>query len=300
MIDETIRQAAFLWLAEVSQKYDFAVPRAVLSHGFEHGGQTIHLIGAKGIWKPRQCDLPLSIATTSAGPYEDGFTSDGLLSYRYRGTDPEHPDNRGLRRLYQTRTPLIYFHSILPGIYVPVWPVFVIEDFPERLTIHGAVDPAYATGMVEPDLTFDSSDSAVAVRRYVVAFTRRRLHQRTFREQVIGAYRERCAICNFRHAELLDAAHIIPDSEPGGDPVVPNGLSLCKFHHAAFDQSLMGISPDYTVHVREDILAEHDGPMLRHGLQQVNGARIQLPSRSIHRPDRERLDLRYQRFLSAS
>lgn len=299
MIDQPIREAAFLWLAETSRKYDFAIPRAALAAGFEIQGQAIKLIGPKGIWKPRQCELPLSITTTSTGPYQDGFTDDGLLSYRYRGTDPSHPDNVGLRRLYQTRTPLIYFHSVVPGVYVPVWPIFIIADFPGRLTIHGAVDPAYATGIEEPELGFDSTDSAVAVRRYVVAFTRRRLHQHTFREQVIGAYRERCAICNFRHAELLDAAHIIPDSEPGGDPVIPNGLSLCKFHHAAYDQMLMGIDPDYTVHVREDILNEHDGPMLKHGLQQVNGAKLHVPSRSVDRPDRDRLDARYRRFLVA-
>jgi hypothetical protein len=36
--------------------------------------------------------------------------------------------------------------------------------------------------------------------------------------------------------ELLDAAHILPDGHPKGEPVVPNGLALCKLHHAAFDR----------------------------------------------------------------
>jgi predicted restriction endonuclease len=38
-----------------------------------------------------------------------------------------------------------------------------------------------------------------------------------------------------KHEGLLDAAHIVADSEEG-PPAIQNGLSLCKIHHAAFDQ----------------------------------------------------------------
>ncbi|TFH46735.1 MAG: hypothetical protein E4G94_01800 [ANME-2 cluster archaeon] len=60
------------------------------------------------------------------------------------------------------------------------------------------------------------------------------LHQRGFRERVLLAYHTQCSFCRIKHAELLDAAHIIPDSEPKSLPVVPNGISLCKLHHAGF------------------------------------------------------------------
>jgi Transglycosylase associated protein/HNH endonuclease len=40
---------------------------------------------------------------------------------------------------------------------------------------------------------------------------------------------------------------------------VPNGLSLCKLHHAAFDRHFLGLRPDYVIEVRRDILKEHDG-----------------------------------------
>jgi putative restriction endonuclease len=46
---------------------------------------------------------------------------------------------------------------------------------------------------------------------------------------VLQAYETRCALCQLRHGELLDAAHILPDTHPSGRPVVPNGLSLCRF-----------------------------------------------------------------------
>ena len=51
-------------------------------------------------------------------------------------------------------------------------------------------------------------------------------------------------LCKLRHAELLDAAHIIADANDEGLPIVPNGLALCKIHHAAFDKNIIGISPD--------------------------------------------------------
>ena len=62
---------------------------------------------------------------------------------------------------------------------------------------------------------------------------RRRIHQRAFRERVLVAYGGKCAFCTLGYRELLDAAHIIPDSELRGEPVVSNGMSLCRLHHAA-------------------------------------------------------------------
>ena len=95
---------------------------------------------------------------------------------------------------------------------------------------------------------------------------RQRLHQRAFRERVLDAYQHQCAFCRFRHQELLDAAHIVR-TEPQGTPVVENGLSLCKLHHAAFDRYFLGVRPDYVVQVRADVLEEKDGPTLVHGIQ---------------------------------
>jgi hypothetical protein len=38
----------------------------------------------------------------------------------------------------------------------------------------------------------------------------------------------------------------------------------------------------------------------RHGLQEMHGARIQVPRAPRERPDPERLERRYERFLSAA
>jgi len=81
-----------------------------------------------------------------------------------------------------------------------------------------------------------------------------------------------------------------------GDPVVVNGLSLCKIHHAAFDSNIIGVTPDYMIKVREDILLESDGPMLKYGIQGLQNQKIILPNNKNMWPDRDRLSIRYAKF----
>jgi putative restriction endonuclease len=97
---------------------------------------------------------------------------------------------------------------------------------------------------------------------------------------------------------MLDAAHIIPDNSPEGEPIVPNGLSLCKLHHAGYDRMFFSIRPDYSIEVRRDILEESDGPMLKHGLQEIHDSKIHVPTSYKLRPDPSRLEKRYEEFVS--
>ena len=117
---------------------------------------------------------------------------------------------------------------------------------------------------------------------------------------MLHAYQGRCAICRLKHTELLEAAHIVPDNDPRGEPIVPNGLALCALHHTAFDRHIFGIRPDLVVEVRKDILAETDGPMLRHGLQEIAGLQIVAPRATAHRPRQDLLEIRYAAFRKAS
>lgn len=134
-------------------------------------------------------------------------------------------------------------------------------------------------------------------RRYLFRLARTRVHQGRFRARVIPAYRNRCAICRLKELRLLDAAHIVGDLEELGEPVVSNGVSLCSIHHRAFDKNLVGISPDYSVQVSRRLLDEDDGPMLEL-LKGFHGREIEVPSRQVLRPDRERLARRFERFLT--
>lgn len=303
-LDMRIRLAAFEHLADLVRIYGEVLPAKALREGFEFRGQQVKLKGVQGIFKPAALpDLPLSITTAAPdpsrpAPYDDGFTEDGsLLLYRYRGTDPRHHENVRLRRAMELRRPLVYFHGVVKGEYFAAWPVYVIGDEPDQLRFRVAVDDAHymSQGL---EIVAESSDDAR--REYITVTTRQRLHQRSFRMRVLKAYRERCALCRLRHQELLDAAHIVPDADPLGRPVVPNGLALCKLHHAAFDQNFIAIRPDLVVKVRQDILDERDGPMLLHGLQEFHDRQIFVPQRSDERPSPELLEVRYQRFLDDS
>jgi putative restriction endonuclease len=296
--DLAIRLAAFRWLTQAVEAHGDVIPRTTLQQGFEYEGERVPLVAPQGIFKPRLMDYPLSISTTLQGPYHDTFGPDGLLAYKYRGTDPSHPDNQGLRRAMALQLPLVYLHGIVPGKYLAVWPVYIVGDDPAALTFRVAVDDAaYAGQPMERAL---ADDKAVARRAYVTSTIKVRLHQRSFRERVIAAYHSQCSLCRLRHEELLDAAHIIPDSSPEGEPSITNGIALCKLHHAAFDSFIIGVAPDYIVHVRRDVLDETDGPILRYGLQQLHGSRLILPRANDQWPDREALQWRFERFKTAA
>jgi putative restriction endonuclease len=94
----------------------------------------------------------------------------------------------------------------------------------------------------------------------------------------------------------LDAAHITPDSDETSSTSVTNGLSLCKIHHTAYDINIVGIDADYTVHIRQDILSETDGPMLEHGIKEMDLAKLWLPKKQEDMPDRSRLEARFANF----
>ena len=170
---------------------------------------------------------------------------------------------------------------------------------PENLTFKVAVDDMSYVKKIKDIISVKGivdHSNAAARRAYITYGVRHRLHQRGFRERVLNAYKEQCALCRLRHRELLDAAHIIPDNEPGGDPVIKNGIALCKLHHAAFDNFFFGIRPDYIVEVRRDVLQETDGPMLLHGLQGLHNTKLIIPRKYDLHPDPKLLSRRWERF----
>ena len=183
--DAAIRLRAFDFLTAQRRRFgEASLPRAVLERGFDFEGVRVPLIGPQGIFKPRILpEVPLTITTappveSRERPYDDGFVEGGFLRYRYRGTDPRHRDNVGLRLAMQRQTPLIYLHGIVPGLYQPAWPVFVMEDHPETLAFIVAIDDQAGA-----PAAWQVNDPTVLTSRrlYVTAVVRQRLHQRGFR-----------------------------------------------------------------------------------------------------------------------
>jgi putative restriction endonuclease len=272
--DET---GGFVSRGELSE---FALPDGTVERLVDGGGG--------GIWNPRGYQATLTIVTSPDGPYPDREIDGGLLQYSYQ-KGPEGGKNLKLRAAMELSLPLIRLNKIGKNAYSPIYPVFVVGDNPITREFTLTVDEVLRSVPLGHQLS-------PIEKAYAARIIQQRVHQPAFRARIMLAYDGQCTVCNLKHPELLDAAHIIEDGAPGGDPVVSNGLSLCKIHHAAYDRQLMGIDPDYVVHVNTDLLLEVDGPMLRHGLQEMHGRALTTPTRRRDRPDPERLDPRFSQF----
>lgn len=301
--DALIRAAAFEHVRRLSESYDH-LTATELKPGFMFNGERLPLMNPqRGIFKPQQLPFLLSIKTVFPKPggkvwYDDQrdvhrqiFEGDETVDYAFMGRDPNAADNRWLREAMEHQVPIIYFLGVAPGRYKAMLPAFIAGWDPV------ALKATVAFGVVEKGV-FKPPETALE-RRYALRTVKQRLHQASFREAVISAYSGRCALSGLPAPVLLDAAHIVADAdERFGQPVVPNGIPLSKIHHAAFDAHLIGIDPDFRLHVSKRLLRQNDGPMLE-ALKGLHGGAIHLPRRSVDRPDRDRLAQRFERFRSA-
>jgi putative restriction endonuclease len=227
--------------------------------------------------------------------YDDQLDAEaGAVVYHYRDGDIDQPDNRALRAAFGQQVPVIYFHGVSPGQYLTVAPAFVVADDP------GARQVLLQVGLPLADMGPAGLVSSPDVRAYALREVRQRLHQQRFRLNVLNAYRHRCAICSLRERALVQAAHIVEDATPEGVAAVVNGLALCAIHHLAYDRNLLGIDPSGIVHIARRLRDEHDGPMLREGLQGFHGLGIEVPQRRTDRPDPKRLAVRFERFQASA
>ncbi len=274
-----------------------SLSRAQLSR-FDFGWGAERLIDtSKGIWNPQAYAATLTIVSDPMGAYDDGDHGDSLYRYSYEnrppGQDPRGGSNAKLREAMKLALPIVMLRKVADGQFVPIMPVYVVKDEPEHRRFLLALDESLRFLPDPAHLTDDQ-------RRYAQRVVRQRMHQPEFRARVLSAYESKCAVCVLKKVPLLDAAHISADSHDDGLPVVPNGLTLCKIHHAAYDEHILGISPDYVVHINADVLAEIDGPMLKYGLQQMDQRDLWVPTPAALKPDRDRLAARFETFTSAS
>ena len=298
--DFPMRMAAFEHVRRLSELHDHLTAKE-LSPGFIFEGERIPLMNPqRGIFKPRQMRYLLSIKTVFPRPgarvwYDDQlevhrqiFESDEAVEYAFMGQDPKAADNQWLREALENQIPVIYFLGVAPGCYQAMIPTYIGGWDGNALKARIIFGIPGQNELAAPQNAVE--------RRYALRVVQQRLHQDSFREAVITAYNGRCTISGLPEQRLLDAAHIISDkNERLGQPVVPNGLALSKIHHAAFDRHLIGIDPDYRLHVAGRLLDQHDGPLLE-ALKQLSGKMLHLPVRAKDYPDRDRLARRFERF----
>ena len=302
--DTQMRMVAFEHVRKLSEVHDHLTAHD-LKPGFIFEDVRIPLVNPqRGIFKPKQMQFLLSIKTVFPSPgqrvwYDDQrkvhrqiFEGDEVVEYAFMGTNPEAADNQWLREAFERQIPIIYFLGIAPRRYQAIVPAYIAGWDANALKAY------VAFGM--PDQKVLTPPQNSLERNYALRTVKQRLHQGSFREAVIHAYDGRCALSRIPEPLLLDAAHIIPDKDENlGQPIVPNGIPLSKIHHAAFDSHLIGIDPDYRLHVSERLLDQHDGPMLE-ALKLLNDEKIHLPRRAEDYPDKERLARRFEEFREAA
>ena len=59
---------------------------------------------------------------------------------------------------------------------------------------------------------------------------------------------------------------------------------------------MIGVNPDYKIIVRNDVLNEIDGSMLKYEIQERHIQKILLPSRKTDWSDRQNLELRFKKY----
>jgi len=288
-VERALRDHIMEWVRQRADKNGGFLYRDELL-GFHLNGERMPIIDiTRGIRNPRIFASTLSIVASADGPYDDMESGDGFLHYAYEAGDPAGGANRKLRNAISSGQPLLLFRKEIRNVYMPVFPVYVIEDRPAERSFTIALDESF-TWLADPGQLSEPQ------RAYAQRLVKQRLHQPAFRTRVLVAYKTQCSVCRLQHASLLDAAHIIPDSQKDGIPTVNNGVSLCKIHHAAYDQNIVGFDPDYRVHINKKVLQEKDGPMLKHGLQDMHGQKLWVPPTKDQQPNRGFLAERYRLF----
>lgn len=318
-IDLLVRRAALEWLDEAKRiypggriqigpkkantKFSVHLPTQgnIATYAFSPTGQ--------GIWKPGVLDACLSLVSSHAKrkKYDDKFDEElGIINYEFSGIDKY---DRSLRLAMDYKLPMLYFRGIKPALYIAEV-VVAIDEAPGLGGVMLGVLPedelsSARNVLPKEDPSFLKivqdifSESKIELSRSATRKAQGRAYQADFRQKIMNAYRAHCAVCRFREEQLLEASHIIPYAK-GGPYEVPNGLSLCKIHHGAYDQNILGISPDYIIHINQDMLKKKDGPMLEHGFQERDTEEILVPRYIKNRPDRENLARRYEEFSQAS
>jgi len=296
--DDDVRASCFAALDVLQAKHGPELPYTSLADGFNFRGRRVAFLNrAYGIYRANVQRGPAALSINSAHAqkrYQDTGTDDGVL-YRYQDGPVDNHFNVWLREAHRLRVPLVYFIGTRPNWYVAQYPAFVEDDDAAERTVLISFGEMRGPFEEREPVHIESRIE----RRYVVRRVKQRIHQAQFRGAVLPAYQDRCAVCTLKEVRLLDAAHITADAEEHGEPLVSNGLSLCSIHHRAFDEDLVGITPDYSVKVSRHLLEDEDGPMLEL-LKEFHDRQIVLPRRTAWRPERERLAARFDLFLSRS
>lgn len=155
---------------------------------------------------------------------------------------------------------------------------------------------ADATPEEEREFLDSATTESASARRYDLVETMRGYRDAKFKPAVLQAYSYKCAVCDC-DLKLVDAAHIVPVSHPSSNDEVPNGLALCRLHHGAYDNGLLGVRSDYRIVINSERVRRLIDLRLATGLDNFRSRlpeRIRVPTSIEVRPSAANLRLGLQ------
>lgn len=174
----------------------------------------------------------------------------------------------------------------------PVWDEFWND--PEKLAYESERLFAKRSGMTVEEYTrIDTSDLPQGKERSAVV--KLRVNQRFFHDTVLCSYLNQCCITGVTNTQLLEACHISGWADDINNRTNPkNGLCMNALFHRAYDNYLIGVTPDYEIVVSERMLAGTKNEEFQHYLQSIQGKLIILPEKFS--PDRNLLETHYKLY----
>jgi putative restriction endonuclease len=116
-------------------------------------------------------------------------------------------------------------------------------------------------------------------RKKIVTNVSRYARTANFRQQVLNAYENRCAVTRTQ-LKLVEAAHILPVVAQNSSDHVSNGIALSPTMHKAYDNCLIYLDENYQMKLNEDKANELIAHHLHAGLEQLK----HLLEQTIHLP----------------
>lgn len=181
-----------------------------------------------------------------------------------------------------------YSEGIWSRSYLVALVVRFEKEQPARHSIPSSDKHVWADGeRLTDNGYFNSTSEADAYQRVWRELAERRGQSR-FREQLIEAYRKRCAVTGCSVIAVLEAAHIRPFCE-AQTFAVENGLLLRADIHTLFDLDLLGINPDnLTVSIADSLRGSN--------YEKLVGKELRLPHDVTLKPATENLQFRWAKF----
>lgn len=173
----------------------------------------------------------------------------------------------------------------------PDFLLWYVQEY-ERI-YHCGADIAEAGSLVEAapererEFIDSGRDDAEQARRHQVVSVVRQFRDARFRPLVLRAYSFRCCLTGVA-LRLVDAAHIVPISDPTSTDEAANGVALNPLLHRAYDSGLLGLLPGGRTAVNQRILDGLKRQRLGAGFEVVSGmipARMTMPVLPEFRPN---------------